>query len=68
MTSESIKNHIKKIQDELGISSKKMAEFTNMNTQSYRNCCSNQNPTNNFKDIHLEILKSNIHTKIKELV
>jgi hypothetical protein len=67
MDTEQLREEIKKIQNELGIRSAKMAEFMGMKVQTYRNCISKHNPTNKFKESHLKNLKSNILSIIKKI-
>ena len=66
MKKEETRIKIQKIQKELSIKTIKMAKLLDMNPQSYRNCLSAQNPTNNFKDINFKELKAKIIKSIHQ--
>ncbi len=66
MESEKTRLRIQKIQKKLSIKTIKMAAFLDMNPQSYRNCLSAQNPTNNFKKVNFKMLKAKIIKSVNE--
>ena len=43
-----------------------MAEFLEMNAQTYRNAMSTKNPTNNFKNVNFKNLKAKIKQSVEE--